>query len=310
MAPMAGITDRAFREIVKAQGADYTTTEMISAKGLYYKDKGTDALLDRESGESTGIQIFGSDPDIISQVIRDYINPLDFDFLDFNMGCPAPKIFKNNEGSYLMSQPDLAYEILRAMVKESTRPVHLKIRLGISQENKNFLEIGRLAQRAGVDKICLHARTRSQFYQGKADLDAIKALVEEVKIPIIGNGDVTDSQSALAMLEYTGCQSIMIGRGALGNPFIFREIKAGLNEEAYQMPTKEELYQLIQTHYKKILAYKGPRALSEMRKHMGWYLKGQPGSARVKNDINQANTLEEVEKILEDYFLRALDVKN
>lgn len=302
MAPMAGITDRAFREIVGEYGADYTITEMVSAKALYYQDNKTKRLLDRSSGKDTGIQIFGSDPEIISQVIEDKINYMNFDFIDFNMGCPAPKIFNNGEGSYLMKEPDLAYEILSHMVRASNKPVHLKMRLGIGKDSKNFLQIARLAEKAGVSSVCLHARTRSQFYQGKADWTAIKELVDEIGIPVIGNGDIVSGQTAIEMLDYTGCHSIMVGRAALGNPFIFSQIKAELRGQEYKEPSIADLYELIKVHYRKSIEYKGDRAIAEMRKHLSYYLKGYPGSAKVKDRVNKLESLDEIKKTIDEYM--------
>lgn len=310
LGPMAGITDRAFREICMDHGADKTITEMISAKGLYYGDKSTGGFLSRESGAKLGIQIFGSDPEIIGQVIEDQINPMDFEFLDFNMGCPAPKIFNNGDGSALMKDPDLAYEIMKTMVQASNKPVHIKFRLGVGDNSRNYLEIGRLAEKAGVARLCLHARTRNQFYSGLADRDAIKALVEEVSIPVTGNGDIDSAESALHMLDYTGCDSIMVGRGALGNPFIFEEIRAGLEGRPYEKPGLDDLYRLIKNHYAKVLAYKGPRALVEMRKHTSWYLKGLPGSSRVRDAINKASLQEDIEVILEAYMEELRETKD
>ncbi len=302
MAPMAGITDRAFREIVMENGADKTVTEMISTKGLYYKDENTSSLLDRESGKNLGVQIFGSDPDIIAEVIDNYINPLDFEFIDFNMGCPAPKIFNNGDGSALMGKEDLAYEIMEKMVEASNKPIHIKIRLGINDKNKNYLEISKLAEKAGVSKICLHARTKSQFYTGKADWQAIKNLVETVDIPVIANGDIASAKDAVEILELTRCDSLMIGRAALGNPFVFEEIKCALEQRPYKEPSIEELYETIKTHYEKIIEYKGSRAVIEMRKHIAWYLKGLPGSAKVKDKINNLESLEDIKKTLDEYM--------
>lgn len=302
MAPMAGITDRAFREIVMENGADKTVTEMISTKGLYYKDENTSSLLERQSGENLGVQIFGSDPDIIAEVIDNYINPLDFEFIDFNMGCPAPKIFNNGDGSALMGKEDLAYEIMEKMVEASNKPIHIKIRLGINDKNKNYLEISKLAEKAGVSKICLHARTKSQFYTGKADWQAIKTLVETVNIPVIANGDITNAKDALDILELTKCDSLMIGRAALGNPFVFEEIKCALEQRPYEEPSIEKLYDTIKAHYEKIISYKGPRAVAEMRKHIAWYLKGLPGSAKVKDKINKLESLDDIKKTLDEYM--------
>lgn len=302
LAPMAGITDRATREMALDMGADFTTTEMVSVKGLYYGDEASQGLLDRDSGKKTGVQIFGSDPEIIYQVIKDHINQMDFAFLDFNMGCPAPKIFKNHEGSYLMKEPDLAFEICQALVEASELPVHLKFRLGVTSQEKNYLEIGRLAERAGVDVICLHGRTRAQFYEGQADWEAIRELNEEVAIPVIANGDIDSPERAKEIMELTGCDQLMIGRAALGNPFIFREIKEYFEKGSYERPSIDELEEAIKAHYDKAICYKGDRALKEMRKQIAWYLKSRHGAARIRNEINKMNSLESIMDLLESYL--------
>lgn len=297
MAPMAGITDRAFREITTDYGADICFTEMVNVKGLYYGDVGTDRLLDMGPEEkNVGIQIFGRDVEIIERVIYDKLNNLDnIKLLDFNIGCPAPKIFKNREGSYLMSEPELVGAILETMVKTSKVPVSAKIRLGINPQNTNYKEIAKVAEEAGVCQLTLHGRTRDSYYSGEVNLEAIKEVVEMLDIPVIGNGDIFSADDAIHMLEYTKCDSIMIARGALGNPFIFSEIKAALNGETIIKPDLEMRREVLLRHYEKIREYKPEHiAIREMRKHAAWYLKGLPGSNIIKNKINTAQSMEEV----------------
>ncbi|MDO5717485.1 MAG: tRNA dihydrouridine synthase DusB [Tissierellia bacterium] len=301
MAPMAGVTDRAFREILKEHSADICFTEMVNVKGLYYGDEGTSRILDiSEQEKNTGIQIFGRDPIIIAKVIDEKLNHIDnLAVLDFNIGCPAPKIFKNKEGSYLMKEPKLVYEILKKMVEVSRHPVSAKIRLGVDENSKNYLEIAKAAEEAGIERLTIHPRTRESYYSGKADWNAIKEVKENISIPVIGNGDIFSGIDALDMIEMTGCDGIMVARGALGNPFIFEEIDAALENREYYPPSFEDRYEIIKKHYKKILEYKPEKvAIREMRKHIAWYLKGLPGSNKIKNDINTSDTIEDVFDIL------------
>lgn len=303
MAPMAGVTDRAFREITTEYGADLCFTEMVNVKGLYYNDVGTDRLLDMGPGEEVGIQVFGRDVEIIEKIIYEKINKLEnIKILDFNLGCPAPKIFKNKEGSYLLNEPELVGKILETMVRTSSVPVTAKMRLGVDPEHKNYLEIAKICEGAGVTQITVHGRTRDAFYAGDVDLEAIKEIKAALKIPVIGNGNIFTAEDAIHMLEYTGCDSIMIARGALGNPFLFREIKAALNGETSETPGLTERKEVLLRHYEKISTYKPERiAVTEMRKHAAWYLKGLPGSNVFKNKINTANSMKEVLQILEEF---------
>lgn len=297
MAPMAGITDRAFREMCTEFGADICFTEMVNVKGLYYGDEGTDRLLDMGPEETNvGIQIFGRDVEIIEKVIYDKLNKLEnIKILDFNIGCPAPKIFKNREGSYLMSEPELVGKILETMVKTSKVPVSAKIRLGTDPKNINYKEIAKIAEEVGVCQLTLHGRTRDSYYSGEVNIEAIKEVVELLDIPVIGNGDIFSAEDAVHMLEYTKCHSIMIARGALGNPFIFSEIKKVLKGEAFSKPDLEMRREVLLRHYEKIREYKPEHiAIREMRKHAAWYLKGLPGSNIIKNKINTAQSMDEV----------------
>lgn len=297
MAPMAGITDRAFREITTEYGADICFTEMVNVKGLYYGDIGTDRLLDMGPEEkNVGIQIFGRDVEIIEKVIYDKLNNLEnIKILDFNIGCPAPKIFKNREGSYLMNEPELVGKILETMVKVSKVPVSAKIRLGTDPQHINYKEIAKVAEEAGVCQLTIHGRTRDMYYSGEVNIDAIRDVVELLDIPVIGNGDIFSAEDAIHMLEYTKCDSIMMARGALGNPFIFSEIKAALSGETFIKPDLDMRREVLLKHYEKIREYKPEHiAIREMRKHAAWYLKGLPGSNIIKNKINTAQSMDEV----------------
>lgn len=302
MAPMAGITDRAFREIVMENGADLAFTEMVNVKGLYYGDENTKKLLDIE-GASYGVQIFGRDKEIIKKVIIDDLNHREnISVLDFNMGCPAPKIYKNREGSYLMQEPVLAGEILETMVKYSRFPVTVKFRKGIDKDHINFLEIGKIAENSGVVAVTIHGRTREDFYSGQADWDAIRELKSALKIEVIANGDIFTGQDAKKMIEYTGCESLMIARGALGNPFIFSDIKNILKEEEPIEHDFDERHKTLISHYKKLINYKEEKVVvREMRKHVAWYLKGLRGSNPVKDKINHMDNIDEIFDLLEEY---------
>lgn len=304
MAPMAGVTDRAFREMVIENGADLAFTEMVNIKGLFYNDKATERIMDfGKKSSKTAVQIFGRDPDILERVVEEKINKLeDIDYLDFNLGCPAPKIFKNHEGSYLMKEPDLVKDLLERLVKSSRFPVSCKIRLGVDEKNKNYLEIGKIAQEAGVERITLHARTREAYYSGKADYTAIKALRESLEIPVIGNGDIFSVEDFKEMLEQTGVKKVMLARGALGRPFLFRQIKDYLEGKEIKEPSLDEILDMLNTHYQKVLAYKPEDiALREMRKHCAWYLKGLKNSNYYKDKINNTKSREEVYDLLKEY---------
>lgn len=304
LSPLAGVTDRAFRSICNDNGVDYTYTEMVSAKGLLYLDKNSKEIIDKYPGEKNiGVQIFGSDPDIMTRVIKNTIDKKDlFDSIDINMGCPAPKIFKNGDGSALMRKPELVKRIIASIVESTDLPVSAKFRLGIDDDNINYLEIGRLCQDYGASKVTLHARTRKQMYSGKADWKAIKRLNEELSIPVVGNGDVFSPQDAMNMIEYTGVSSIAIGRGAMGNPFIFKQIKDYLDKGSYEKPDIDVIIETILKHYKLLVEYKNERiAINEMRKHIAWYLKGFKDSNTLKNTINITKDKDEVFELLYKY---------
>ena len=289
LAPLAGITDGPFRRICREMGAALVCSEMVSAKGLWYKDKNTDKLLEILDGEDpVAYQIFGHEPEIIEYAAKQ-LAPRRNALLDINMGCPVPKIVKNGEGSALMKDPQLVFDIVEAAVKGAGKPVTVKIRAGWDDTSINAVEVAGAAAAAGAAAVAVHGRTREQFYSGRADWSVIAAVKKAVDIPVIGNGDVTDGASALAIMEETGCDFVMVGRGALGNPWIFKELNAAWRGEALpSKPTKEDKKQMMLRHFNDVLELKGEyAAVREMRKHVGWYLKGLPGSAAFRGKINQ-----------------------
>ncbi len=305
LAPMAGITDRAFREICRGYGCGLVYTEMISSKGIFYKDKKTKTLMRIEKEEQpAAVQIFGSDPEVMGEIAGE-AEAAGAVLLDINMGCPAPKIVNNGDGCAIMKNPLLAGKIIEKVSKSVKIPVTVKIRKGWNEESENALEIAKIAEEAGAGAITIHGRTREQFYGGKADWDIIKKIKESVKIPVIGNGDIFASEDAFAMLEKTGCDGIMVARGAQGNPFLFRQIEQRLySGEVSYFPSWEEKLQCAQKHAELLVKYKGePRGIKEARKHMAWYIKGMPDSSKIKNEMFLANTLDEMKKILEKAML-------
>lgn len=298
LAPLAGITDAPTRRLCKEQGAALTYSEMVSGKGLWYKDKNTGKLLQiYEDEKPVAIQIFGHEPDVMAFTAREldsYENAL----LDINMGCPVPKIVKNGEGSALMKNPDLVYDIVSAVVKNSSKPVTAKIRAGWDDNSLNAVEVAHAISAAGAAAVAVHGRTREQFYSGNADWSVIAKVKRAVDIPVIGNGDVVDAESALRMMDETGCDFVMVGRGALGNPWIFRELEAAWKgEPAPKKPTTEDKKQMMLRHFRDLMELKGEyAAVREMRKHVGWYLKGVHGAAAFRGAVNQitkADLLEE-----------------
>ncbi|WP_101773631.1 tRNA dihydrouridine synthase DusB [Peptostreptococcus faecalis] len=303
LAPMAGVTDLPFRLICKELGCGLLYTEMINAKALCYDDQNTKKMLNIVTEEHpVAIQIFGSEPEYMgkaAKILNDHPNEI----LDINMGCPAPKVIKNGDGSALMKNPELAKRVLESVVENSEKPVTLKIRKGWDDESVNALEIAKIAQEAGIDAITIHGRTREQFYSGKADWDIIKTLKSELKIPVIGNGDVASIEDAIEMKKHTGCDAIMIGRGAQGDPWIFKRIDHYIQTgEILPLPTREEKMDIAIKHmYLSIKEHGEYVAVREMRKHIGWYLKGMKHAARFRNEINRLEDCEEVIKILREY---------
>ncbi len=299
LAPMAGITDLPYRLICKAFGAGLVCSEMISAKGMMYNNENTKELLRTKTEESPlSVQIFGSEPDILGD-IAERLREHPCEILDINMGCPVPKIVKNGEGSALMKNPDLVFKIVSSVVKGAGKPVTVKIRKGFDKSTVNAVEIAKVIEAAGASAVCVHGRTRSEFYLGAADWEIIRQVKEAVKIPVIGNGDVVSGETAKKMLSETGCDFVMVGRAAEGNPWIFQEIRAYLNSEKWEPPTLKEKIDMAIKHARSHISLKGERqGVLEMRKHLCWYLKGIKGSGAAKLKINKAQTLSEIEEIL------------
>lgn len=296
LAPMAGVSDLPFRLLCARQGAGMVCSEMISAKAIFYNNKNTEELLKIHPEEGpVSLQLFGSDPDIVSEMAK-RIEERPFAVLDLNMGCPVPKVVNNGEGSALMKNPVLAGRIIEKTAAAVQKPVTVKIRKGFDGAHVNAVEIARIAQESGAAAVAVHGRTREQYYSGAADWDIIAQVKSAVKIPVLGNGDVTDADSAKRMLAQTGCDGILVGRAAQGNPWIFREITAALAGEAIpQRPSKEEVYEMIVAHAMLSKECKGEYiAVREMRKHMAWYTTGLPHSSRLRRKINEMETMEQL----------------
>lgn len=304
LAPMAGVSDLPFRLLCRQQGAGLVCMEMVSAKAIYYHNKNTEELMQVHPGERpVSLQLFGSDPDIISEMAK-RIEERPFDILDFNMGCPVPKVVNNGEGSALMKDPGLVEEILKKLVKATAKPVTVKIRKGFDDAHVNAVEIARIAEGCGVAAIAVHGRTREQYYSGRADWDIIAGVKDAVRIPVIGNGDVTGPDAALRLLQETGCDGVMIGRAAQGNPWIFRETVHFLETGEYlPPPTNQEKREMVLRHAGLQLKYKGEyTAVREMRKHLAWYTAGLPHSARFRQTINTMETMQELIEGVENIF--------
>lgn len=306
LAPMAGIADLAFRELCVQYGAAYTVSEMVSSKGLTMGDKKSAQLLTLGNDRPAGVQIFGDDPEIMAKAA---VKCLDFnpDIIDINMGCPAPKIAMNGGGASLMKKPELAYEITKAVVQAVDIPVTVKIRKGWDKESVNAVEMAELAEKAGASAVAVHGRTRQQMYSGSVDFDIIAQVKKAVGIPVIANGDIKDEQSAAIMLEKTNADAIMIGRGALGNPWVFSKINAYLDEcRVLPEPSVTQKMAVMLKHIQKIIEYKGEyTAMREARHHAAYYTKGMRGGAKLRAEIGKLERFEQLQelsyRILKEY---------
>lgn len=304
LAPMAGVTDPPFRILCKEMGCGLVYSEMVSAKGILYDNKNTTELLEIDPKERpVAVQLFGSDPEILGAMAKK-IEQYPIDIIDVNMGCPAPKIVKNGEGSCLMKTPELVGKIVKSLVESQSKPVTIKFRKGFDDDHVNAVEIAKIAEANGASAVAVHGRTREQYYSGKADWDIIKQVKEAVNIPVIGNGDVFTPQDAKNLLEHTGCDAIMVGRGAQGNPWIFKRILHYLQTgELLPEPTAEERVEKALRHAQMLIDYKGEYiGVREMRKHMAWYMKGMPGAAELRGKLNYAENRAELEALLRGYL--------
>jgi len=281
-APMAGVSDAAYRGICAAYGADFTYTEMVSALGMHYNPERCKEIRMRNPKEKTcAIQIFGDDPKIMANIAKEYQDP--YDFIDVNMGCPAPKIVRNNQGSALMKNPQLAADIIKAMVDSVDKPVTVKIRSGWDEKNINAVEFAKKLEEAGASCIAVHGRHRQQFYSGKADVNIIKKVKDELKIPVIGNGDIFNPEDAVNMINAANCDGVMIARGAQGNPFIFEQVRELLEGKVQRRHTLEEKINVIIEHANYLMDIFGEKMMAlKMRKHLCWYSKGIHDASNLK----------------------------
>ncbi|MCR4693768.1 MAG: tRNA dihydrouridine synthase DusB [Pseudobutyrivibrio sp.] len=304
LAPMAGVTDLPFRLLCKEQGAALVCMEMVSAKGIYYHNKNTESLLRVDEKERpASLQLFGSDPDIMSEMAK-RIEDRNFDILDINMGCPVPKVVNNGDGSALMKNPILAGKIIEKTAKAIKKPVTVKIRKGFDDEHVNAVEMAHIAQESGAAAVAVHGRTREQYYSGKADWSIIADVKKAVNIPVIGNGDILDARDVIAMREQTGCDGFMIGRGAQGNPWIFKQILHYFETgEIIGKPPMEEMVKTMLRHAKMQIEFKGDYlGIREMRKHAAWYTAGYKGASKLRGAINGVESYQDLEQLFEEFL--------
>lgn len=303
LAPMAGVTDISFRAICKDMGCGLVYTEMVSAKALYYGSENTQQLLRISDKESpVAVQIFGNDPLIMAKAAERFNFDDKVCLVDINMGCPAPKIVKNGEGSALMREPKLAYSIVKEVKKASIKPVTVKIRKGFDKNEVNAVEFAQTLEDAGAHAIAVHGRTREQMYEGVADWDIIKQVKEKIAVPVIGNGDVFKAEDAINMLSYTNCDGVMIARGSMGNPWLFSQVKEYLKGNKIIEPTPEEKIDMCIKHYNLALHYDGEeKAVREMRKHVAWYIKGLKNCTEIKESINYEKSSQRAIELLKAY---------
>ena len=310
LAPMAGVTDLPFRMLCREMGCGLVCTEMIRAKAVYYARRSARGEKNRsgrfllavdETERPVSLQLFGSEPELLGEIAA-FLEPGPYDIIDFNMGCPVPKVVNNREGSALMKEPELAGEILRSMVKAVKKPVTVKIRKGFDEAHVNAVEIAKIAEDAGVSAIAVHGRTREQYYSGTADWDIIRRVKEAVSIPVIGNGDIFTAADAVRMMEETGCDGVMAARGARGNPWIFRETREFLKTgQIPSRPDTGEIRRMILRHGRMLSEFKGEGlAMREMRKHVAWYTAGCPHSASLREAVNRVETMAELTALLEE----------